>query len=88
MVKSNNHAGLYTRFPYRYPAQLWFCMVTITPEFRLKAEFEGSLRKLLPLRERIKQTDELIDAVVYKLYGLTEEEIRIGEGKANEEKAN
>jgi len=25
-------------------------------------------------------TDELIDAVVYRLYGLTEEEIRIVEG--------
>ena len=38
------------------------------------------MRKLLPLRERIRQTDELIDAVVYKLYGLTEEEIGIVEG--------
>ena len=38
------------------------------------------MSKLLPLRERIRQTDELIDAVVYKLYGLTEEEIRIVEG--------
>jgi hypothetical protein len=46
----------------------------------LNAEFNGSLGKLLPLRERIKQTDELIDAIVYKLYGLTEEEIRIVEG--------
>jgi hypothetical protein len=27
----------------------------------------------------IRQTDELIDAVVYRLYGLTEEEIRIVE---------
>jgi hypothetical protein len=33
------------------------------------------------LRERIRQTDELIDAVVYRLHGLTEEEIRIVEGK-------
>jgi hypothetical protein len=42
------------------------------------------LGKLLPLRERIRQTDELIDAVVYRLYrlyGLTDEEIRIVEGK-------
>jgi hypothetical protein len=36
--------------------------------------------KLGPLRERIRQTDGLIDAVVYKLYGLTEEEIAIVEG--------
>ena len=36
MVKSNNHADLYAQFPYRYPAQLWSCMVTIAPEFRLE----------------------------------------------------
>ena len=35
--------------------------------------------KLLPLREQIRQTDDLIDAIVYRLYGLTEEEIRIVE---------
>jgi hypothetical protein len=35
----------------------------------LRAEFEGSVGKLLPLLERIRQTDELIDAVVYRLYG-------------------
>jgi hypothetical protein len=50
------------------------------PGEALKAEFEGSLHKLLPLRERISQTDELIDATVYRLYGLTEEEIGIVEG--------
>ena len=33
------------------------------------------------LRERIRQTDELIDAIVYRLYGLTEEEILIVEGR-------
>ena len=50
------------------------------PGETLKAEFEGSMKKLLPLRERIRKTDELIDAAVYRLYGLTEEEIRIVEG--------
>jgi len=39
------------------------------------------MKKLLPLRERIRQTDGLIDAVVYRLYGLTDEEIAIVEGK-------
>jgi hypothetical protein len=34
-----------------------------------------------PLRERIRQTDDLIDAIVYRLYGLTEEEILIVEGR-------
>jgi len=47
----------------------------------LRTEFEGSMGKLLPLRERIRQTDELIDATVYRLYGLTKEEIAIVEGR-------
>ena len=51
------------------------------PAETLRAEFEGSISKLAPLREHIRQTDELIDAVVYELYGLTEEEIRIVEDK-------
>jgi hypothetical protein len=47
----------------------------------LKVEFDGSMGKLGPLREKIRQTDELIDQVVYRLYGLREEEIAIVEGK-------
>jgi hypothetical protein len=36
-----------------------------------------------PLHQRqIEATDEQIDALVYELYGLTEEEIRIVEGNA------
>jgi hypothetical protein len=34
------------------------------PAEALKAEFDGSMGKLGPLRERIRQTDELIDQVV------------------------
>jgi hypothetical protein len=60
-------------------------MLAIDPSRRepaeaLRAEFEGSLGKLGPLLERIRQTDELIDATMYRLYGLTEEEIEIVEG--------
>jgi hypothetical protein len=51
------------------------------PGEALKAEFEGSMGKLGPLRELIRQTDELMDAIVYELYGLTEEEIAIVEGR-------
>ena len=51
------------------------------PAEALRAEFEGSLAKLLPLRERIEKTDRVIDAVVYRLYALTEEEIGIVEGR-------
>jgi hypothetical protein len=47
----------------------------------LRAEFEGSIKKLGPLMERIKRTDELIDAVVFRLYGLTDEEIGIVKGR-------
>jgi hypothetical protein len=51
------------------------------PAETLRAEFEGSVGKLGPLRERIRLTDDLIDAIVYRLYGLTEEEIGIVEGR-------
>nr|WP_316966979.1 hypothetical protein [Candidatus Methanocrinis natronophilus] len=47
------------------------------PQERLKEEFESSIATLTPLLARIRETDELIDQVVYKLYGLTEEEITI-----------
>jgi hypothetical protein len=33
------------------------------------------------IQRRIEHTDRQIDALVYELYGLTEEEIRIVEGK-------
>jgi len=51
------------------------------PAEMLRSEFEGSLGKLGPLLERIRQTDELIDATVYRLYGLNEEEVAIVEGR-------
>lgn len=53
------------------------------PAEALRAEFESSMGKLGPLLQRIERTDRLIDDVVYRLYGLTEEEIRIVEGKAS-----
>lgn len=40
---------------------------------RLRAEFAASADKLKPLMERIAAMDKLIDQIVYKLYGLTEE---------------
>jgi len=45
----------------------------------IKAEYEKSLSKLLPLKEKLHKIDWLIDQIVYKLYGLTEEEIKIVE---------
>jgi hypothetical protein len=35
-------------------------------------------------KEKFRKTDWLIDQIVYKLYGLTEEEIRIVEGCGEE----
>ena len=49
------------------------------PQERLRLEVDASLAKLQPLMERIAATDRLIDRIVYKLYGLTEEEIGIVE---------
>ena len=51
------------------------------PAEALKAEFEGSVGKLAPLRERIEGTDGLIDAIVYRLHGLMDDEIAIVEGR-------
>ena len=43
-------------------------------------EFSKSLEKLTPLKAKIAATDRLIDQIVYRLYGLTPEEIAIVEG--------
>ena len=48
---------------------------------RIRKEYEESLQRVLPIKERLQKTDALIDAVVYRLYGLTEEEIQVVEGK-------
>jgi hypothetical protein len=47
----------------------------------LAAEYAASLDKLLPLKAQLAATDRLIDQVVYRLYGLTEEEVAVVEGK-------
>jgi hypothetical protein len=48
---------------------------------RLAVEYEASLGKLLPIKGRLAAADRLIDQVVYRLYGLTEDEIAVVEGK-------
>ncbi len=45
----------------------------------LRRETEEALEELRPLYERIQRTDELIDQIVYRLYGLTEDEIAVVE---------
>lgn len=49
------------------------------PNSRLLEAFNTSLSRLKPLIGKIEETDRLIDQVVYKLYGLTDEEIGIVE---------
>jgi len=46
----------------------------------LENQFTKSMSILEPLKARIKATDELIDEIVYRLYGLTEEEIKVVKG--------
>ena len=48
---------------------------------RLRAEYESSLAKLLPIKECLAKTDWLIDQVVYRLYGLTAEDVRMVAGE-------
>jgi Alw26I/Eco31I/Esp3I family type II restriction m6 adenine DNA methyltransferase len=45
----------------------------------LRRETEEALADLGPLYERIRKTDELIDQIVYRLYGLSEDEIAVVE---------
>lgn len=48
---------------------------------KLQNEYEASLARLRPLKRELARTDALIDGIVYRLYGLTGEEIAVVEGK-------
>jgi len=45
----------------------------------LEREFTASVARLRPLKARIAATDRLIDLIVYRLYGLTPEDVEIVE---------
>jgi hypothetical protein len=47
---------------------------------KLRSSFEQARAAVLALAPQIAFTDRLIDQIVYRLYGLTEDEIRIVEG--------
>jgi hypothetical protein len=49
-------------------------------EDTIRARYEESLQKVLPIKKTLRKTDALRDA--YRFYGLTEGEIRVVEGKA------
>ncbi len=50
---------------------------------KLEDQFTQSISILEPLKTKITATDDLIDEIVYKLYGLTEEEIKIVKGEVS-----
>jgi len=54
---------------------------SLSPSFmqEVKQAYEESLASLLPIKEKLRLTDGLIDRIVYRLYGLTPNEIRIVE---------
>jgi hypothetical protein len=54
--------------------------LTIKDEFEWMELFEENKKKALALKAEIDQTDKEIDQMVYELYGLTDEEIKIVEG--------
>lgn len=47
----------------------------------IAGEFSAAVKVLTPLKSRIEATDKLIDRIVYKLYGLTDDEMAIVEGE-------
>ena len=47
----------------------------------IAGEFSAAVNILTPLKARIKATNSLIDQIVYRLYGLTDDEIAIVEGQ-------
>jgi hypothetical protein len=52
-----------------------------TLQGKIRVEYEASLKVLRPIKEKLKGTDDLIDLIVYQLYGLTDDEIAIVEGR-------
>ena len=47
----------------------------------IESEFSHAMNALVSLKSGIKATDDLIDRIVYKLYGLTDDEIAVVEGE-------
>ena len=49
----------------------------------LSKEFQTSVSRIKELAVKIEETDKLIDAMIYRLYDLTVEEIKIIEGSGD-----
>jgi len=63
---------------------------SLTPAFmeEVRTAYEDSLAELLPIKETLRLTDALIDQIVYRLYGLAEEEIEVVEGDTTQRSDN
>ncbi|MHA6279547.1 Eco57I restriction-modification methylase domain-containing protein [Salinimicrobium sp. CAU 1759] len=57
--------------------------LTKKDEFEWMELFEENKQKTLKLQREIEKTDKEIDAMIYELYGLTEEEIEVVESSIN-----
>ncbi len=57
--------------------------IKLSPNFRVRLEgyYRANLVELLSIKRKLELTDKLIDQIVYKLYGLTAEEIALAEGR-------
>jgi len=62
----------------------------LTPTFmqEVQTAYDESLSKLLPIKEQLRVTDAIIDQIVYRLYGLAEEEIEVVEGDTTQRSDN
>ena len=54
--------------------------LSLTEEAEWEAYFLQEAKQALAIKSEIEKTDSEIDRMVYELYGLTEEEIKIVEG--------
>ena len=49
----------------------------------MSLEFNKSVNKVNMIKEKIRKIDYLIDQIVYRLYGLSEEDIKMVEKELN-----
>jgi len=54
----------------------------------VRQAYTENLAALLPIKEQLRLTDALIDQIVYRLYGLAEEEIEVVEGDTTQRSDN
>jgi hypothetical protein len=65
-------------FHYRlYQNRNRFAVSLSDVQGEIQREYETSLETLLPIKRDLARTDLLIDKIVYRLYGLTDEEIEL-----------